>query len=240
MMNPVNYFTFDSIPSTNFKVYCSGNQTFGGPEADIEPVSVSGKSGDLLRFNQRYANTEVAYDCWIAEDMRINLRNLRSYLLSKTSYRRLEDTYHPDEFRLGVFTGGLDPAISHWNSLAQFTLTFNCKPQRFLKSGETKVISSGNSMTLINPSYFPSKPLIRIYGNGTLTVSDRQIVVTNNANRYLDFDCELMDAFTGTTNRNADITITGNDFVTLHPGKVTIAKDESISSFEVIPRWFYL
>lgn len=234
-----NYFIFDGVPSTDFQLYTNGKGTYDAPAADIEHVTVPGKSGDLLRFNNRYENAEINYESWIADDLNVNLRALRSFLLSRTSYCRLEDTYHPDEYRMACYTGGLTANVSFWNTLGQFTLTFTAKPQRYLKSGEQKLTST-SSLDLYNPSYFPSKPLIRIYGNGTLTVGNGTITVSNNASTYVDIDCELMDAHTGSVNRNADIVTNTSGYITLGPGHGTVTKTSGISSFEITPRWYYL
>lgn len=234
-----NYFIFDGVPSTDFELYTNGKGTYGAPAADLERITVPGKSGDLIRFKNRFENIEVTYNSWIADNMSVNMRDLRSFLLSRTSYCRLEDTYHPDEFRLACYSGGITPDVSFWNTLAQFDLAFNCKPQRYLKSGEQKQVFSANA-TLFNPSYFASKPLIRIYGNGTLTVGTGTITVSNNSGTYVDIDCELMDAYTGAVNRNADVVTNTSGYITIGPGKSTISKTSDISSFEITPRWYYL
>lgn len=236
-----NYFVFDSVPSTDFDLYVSGRETFFGPEHNLQAVQIPGKSGDLLRFDNRYENVTVNYPGWIKDDMRINLRSLRSFLLSRTSYARLEDTYHPDEFRLAVYSGGLsEPEVGFGNELASFSISFSCKPQRFLKEGERVQKFTTPTALVVNPSYFPSKPKLRIYGNGTLTIGNKTIEVIHNANTYLDLDCEVMNAYTGSTNRNSDVTTSDNDYITLPPGNTIIAKSSGISSFEVTPRWFYL
>ena len=234
-----NYFVFDGVPSTDFELFINGNRTFDAPGAEFESITVPGKSGDLLRFGNRYSNITVEYDAWILDDMNFNLRNLRSFLLSRTNYCKLEDTYHPDEYRLACYDGGVSASVSHENKLAEFTLSFNCKPQRFLKSGEEKIIGTANT-PVNNPSYFPSKPLIRIYGNGTLTVGNATITVVHNADTYVDIDCEIMDAFTGVVNRNKDITTNVSGFITIPPGRSTILKTSGISRFEITPRWYYL
>lgn len=234
-----NYFIFDRVPSTDFELFINGNRTFDAPAADIETITVPGKSGDLLRFNNRYENATVSYEAWIMDDMNTNLRALRSFLLSRTSYCRLEDTYHPDEYRMACYSGGLSANVTHENSLGSFTLNFTCKPQRFLKSGETKIVGT-DTVSVYNPSYFPAKPLIRIYGNGTLTIGNAQITVKNNADDYVDIDCELMDAYTGIRNRNADIETNVTGYITMAPGAGTVSKTSGISKFEITPRWYYL
>lgn len=236
--NQRNYFIFDGVPSLDFKLFVNGNKTFSGASADLTFNTIPGKTGDILRFDNRYANTEISYTSWIAEDMRMNLRALRSFLLSRTSYRMLEDTYHPDEFRLAVFSGGLDVDVSFENTFAEFDIVFNCKPQRFLKSGELEKVVTSATDQIYNPTYFPSKPLIRIFGNGTLTIGNRQIEVSNNANNFVDIDCDIMDAYTGYTNRNADIQTSDNEIFTIEPGMAGIEKTSGISSVIIKPRWF--
>ena len=233
-----NYFIFDGVPSTDFNLFCNGNKTFSGASADLTFEAIPGRTGDSLRFDNRYSNIEISYSSWIAEDMRVNLRSLRSFLLSRNSYRMLEDTYHPDEFRLAVFTGGLDVDVSFENTFAEFDIVFNCKPQRFLKVGELEKIVSEASDTIINPTYFESKPLIRIFGNGTLTIDNRSITVSNNENNYVDIDCDIMDAYTGYVNRNADIVTSDNEIFTIPPGIVGITKTSGITSAAIKPRWF--
>ena len=233
-----NYFIFDGVPSTDFNLFINGNKTFSGATADLTLEPIPGRSGDMVRFNNRYNNVEVSYSSWIAEDMRIHLRSLRSFLLSRNGYRMLEDTYHPDEFRLAVFSGGLDVDASFENTFASFDIVFSCKPQRFLKSGEEQLTFVDSETTIYNPTYFDSKPMIRVYGNGTLTVGSKTLTVSNNENTYLDLDCEIMDAYTGYTNRNADIATSDNDFFTIPPGRINIEKTSGISLVTIKPRWF--
>lgn len=235
-----NYFVFDGVPSTDFGLFINGNKTFDAPAADIENVVVPGKSGDLLRFRNRYENVTVSYDSWIMDDMRTNLRDLRSFLLSKTTYCRLEDTYHPDEYRLACYSGGLSASVSHENTLGTFTLSFTCKPQRYLKRGDTATIYTGKSTRLDNPSYFPAKPLIKIFGNGTLTIGEFTITVTNNEDDYLFFDCELMDAYKDSVNRNADVVTNARGYITVPPGTTLVNRTDDITRFEITPRWYYL
>ena len=132
----------------------------------------------------------------------------------------------------------INPDMNQFNKKGKFTLEFDCKPQRFLKSGTVEqTITSGTSIT--NPTAFASQPLIRIYGNGTVTVGTQTVTVTGNTETYVDVDCELMDCFYGTTNLNKKVTLSGHEFPVLAPGSNTITYTD-VTSVKVTPRWWEL
>ena len=135
VMDSPNSITFNGKNSLDFGLYVSGDKTFNSPEKDYTKVSVPGRSGDLIIFNDRYKNTNVVYNAVLIEDYFENTEKIREWLLSPNGYCRLEDTYHPDEFRLACFSGPIDfdTVLLEAGSV---TLTFDCKPQRFLKSAE--------------------------------------------------------------------------------------------------------
>ena len=54
---------------------------------------------------------------------------------SPMQYQRLEDDYHPDEYRMAIFTGPLDFDTRFLNRSGETTLNFNCKPHRYIKAG---------------------------------------------------------------------------------------------------------
>ena len=234
-----HYVVFNGKSLADFGVYISGNGTFGTAERDYETVQVPGKNGDLLFDNGRFSNTAISYPAWIAEDFNENYRELASFLMSDLDYHRLEDTYHPDEYRLAYFTGGMDPSVFDF-IFGAFNLTFTCKPQRFLKIGENPVefTSSG---TIDNPSSLTAKPQINVYGHGEITIGDRKVVIAENPYPYICIDSELFDCYAG-FNANA------NSYVTLEKGFPELPKgrssitihDSTVTKLEIIPRWWRL
>ena len=161
---------------------------------------------------------------------------LRSFLLTRTGYRRLEDTYHPDEYRMAMFEGPL--SVKEIGNIAgTFDITFNCKPQRFLKSGEKKITFTSNG-EIRNNTLFPAKPIILIYGNGTAGIGQKTIEVKGNTYPYVEVDCETMDASYGATNCNSLISLTSGVFPVLSPGDNGITLGKGITKIELIPRWW--
>lgn len=96
-----------------------------------------------------------------------------------------------------------------------------------------------SSNILSNPTKYPSKPLIRIYGNGTATINGQTITVINSTS-YVDIDCEMQDCYEGSVNRNNDVTFSTYDFPSLEPGDNVFLAGTGITGFLVTPRWWKL
>ena len=229
-----HYLTIDGRSTEDFNTWISGGGTFDSPERDVELVSVPGRNGDLAIDNGRFNNIEVEYDCFISKDFADNIHALRSYLGSLTGYKKLEDTYHPEVYRLALFTSGVKVKPTTRNLAGEFTLTFNCKPQRFLKRGERAITFTTNG-AIKNPTLHDALPLIRAYGTGTLTIGGITITITS-ANGYTDIDCELQEAFKGSANCNGNITLDDGEFPKLVSGSNNV--NMTVSRLDIIPRWW--
>ena len=121
---------------------CLGRGTYGAPERDVEQIHVPGRNGDLLLDHGCYKNIQVTYPCSILDHNSEVSQWLRDVLYSARGYCRLEDDYHPGEFRLAEYRGPFEPEVfsERGNDTAKVDLVFNCKPQRFLNAGEEKIL----------------------------------------------------------------------------------------------------
>ena len=234
----INYFTYDGTPSRDFGVYISGHHTFNSSVRAYNLISVAGKNGDDVGIEKRLQNVTLIYDAFIIRNFEHNAEGLRNFLLSKFGYKCLVDTYHPDEFRLAVLDSPIEFSTTQNNRAASFQLAFNCKPQRFLFSGE-QVQTFTASGTIENPTLFASKPLLRAYGTGTLGIGNMTITI-NSANEYTDIDCEIMEAYKGGVSCNGNITINGKDFPTLPAGTSSLSLSSGITRVDITPRWYIL
>lgn len=236
----INSITFNGQNSLVYGLYVSGNQTFNSAEKDYSKVSVPGRSGDLLVFNNRYKNVNLNYDAILIENYEENAERVRAWLLSADGYCRLEDTYHPNEFRMASFSGPID-FDSKMLEAGETTLTFDCKPQRWLKSGEQKILlTPDNNRPIINPTLFEAKPLLRVYGIGQLQVGTGVININTSGTEYIDIDCDIMDCYEGSINRNRNVTI--SKWPTFTPGNniIDFPNDSNITKVYITPRWWTL
>ena len=236
---PDKYFTFGGISSEAFYTWISGTGTYDAPERDVTTVSIPGRSGDLLLDNGRFKNIKLTYPCFIPRGFNGGwFDDLKAWLLSDTNYKRLEDSYHPDHFRMAYCIGPIKPKTGPENMSGSFNVTFVCKPQRWLKEGE-RWFAYTASTAVNNPTMYPAKPIIRIRGTGAVTIGDITMTVTSqpDADPYIDVDCDLQDCYHGSNNRNANVVIIG-DFPTLDPGLNALTIGSGITSVQIMPRWW--
>lgn len=227
----ITYLSIGGRDTLDFGVRISGENTFESPRRSVEEVSVPGRSGNLILDNGCFENIEVKYPAFIAENFKENMRAFRNFLSSLRGYQRLEDTYHPEYYRMACFSDALSPKMLPLNVAGTFDLVFNCKPQRWLKTGEEK---KADISSIYNPTLFNAKPMIRLYGTGALVIGDYTLVVDNlYPKAYIDIDCDLMNAYWEGTNYNRYVS---GAFPELVPGDNAISW--AGSSFEIIPRWW--
>lgn len=92
---------------------------------------------------------------------------------------------------------------------------------------------------LANPTPFDSQPLIRVYGTGSVEINGITITVSAVGTSYTDIDCELMDCYEGSVNRNAYVSFSTYDFPVLVPGVTDVnVIDNTITAVEIKPRWW--
>lgn len=231
-----NYLSFGGLDSRDFGIYISGHGVFNAPARQYEMIEVPGRNGDLIGIERRISNIEVAYPAFIYADFKRQMTAMKSAFLAKVGYQKLIDTYYPDEYRMAVFQGGTEVNATEKNDAGQFELVFNCKPQRYLISGD-KQQDITSSLKLINPTDMPSSPLIRVYGYGALGINSETITIANQY-AYVDIDCEMMDCYNGTNNANPYVSFSSNDFPTLRPGLNSFTKAGTITQVLITPRWW--
>lgn len=231
----LNYFIYNGKSSIDFGAWISGEATYQSPERDISTVAVPGRNGTLSLDNHRFQNMVIPYNAYIIDKFEQNYRALKAFLGSVKGYARLEDTYHPDYYRMARFFSAIEPEMTQLNRHGQFVINFDCDPRCFLKSGDRlKVIENGQ--VLRNETLYDALPLIRVYGTGTITIGSRSVQVTT-ANEYTDIDSELQEAYKGTTNCNGNIELTNGEFPRIEPGLNTITITGFTQAY-IKPRWW--
>lgn len=263
--------TFDGINSLNYGIYLTGEAVYNAPDRAVEMISIPGKNGAIALDQGRFENIEVTYlaGCFAANqaDFATKVSAFRNALASRYNYKRLSDDYNTDEYRVGLYKSGLEVNAASYHRAAEFQIKFECKPQRFLTSGEepysfitswegltdensvqlqdenSQDIEGGIavSMNLVNPTLFASKPLIKATGSGTIGIGSQLITISGvPASTEIYIDCETMEIYT----LAGGIATGASSHVTFNTNDFpTIAKGTSGVSYttqglEIIPRWW--
>lgn len=173
---------FGGVDSSDYGIYITGEAVYNAPEREVEFIDIPGRNGSLAMDKGRYNNITVTYPAGTfgknQEDFREALSAFRNAILSQKGYQRLEDTYHPEEYRMGVYAAGLEVSPASRGKAGQFDLSFVCKPQRFLSIGDYPIpVDSGD--ILQNPTVFDSSPLLEVEGYGNISFNGYEIDLAN-------------------------------------------------------------
>ena len=179
----VNTITFGGVTSSTYDIYISGEGVWSAPARDAETVTIPGRNGAFVHDKGRFENIEVTYPAFIVKDNNTNfttkIDGFRNALASQVGYQKLVDTFHTDEYRMAAFIGGLEvKPILYNDHAATFDITFTCKPQRFLTTGDTAVAVANNG-TITNPTLFDAKPQLQVKGYGDITLGGGMISIQN-------------------------------------------------------------
>lgn len=219
-------------------VYIDTSLAFNKPDRVATVVRVPGRNGDLIFDGGKFNNVTITYPAYIKNYFPSKWDTLINTLAVLKGYQRIECSNDATHYRLGQVIIPQSPKVVRVNQDALFNLSFNCKPQRFLLSGET-IVTKNASGTIDNPTAYDAKPLIRIYGTGTVTINGVGITLSQNSG-YTDVDCEMMDCYNGTTSRNQYVSFSGNDFPVLSPGSNVLTFGTGITQIRITPRWWEL
>jgi phage-related protein len=236
-----NVLTVGGVSSDTYDIKITGAGAYKAPAPTVTKKSVPGRNGDLIlrRKRPKYPNIKVTYPTLAMHDIDTNLTAWRDYLTSLSGYTRIEDTFNPDEYRMGFLADDIDPEMATNLTLGIFDTVFECMPQRFLKSGETAVTFTEDG-TITNPTNQIALPLLKIYGYGDLTVGSDVITIEDTGLEYIFIDCDTMKCYNGQVGVGSYVTLSSNDFPVLTPGSNVIGIDGSITRVDVTPRWWRL
>ena len=173
-----NYLTFGGVNSADYGIYITGSGVYNAPERVVERVAIPGRNGALVIDQDRYENISIEYPAFAfgksRKEFQQKIDAFRNAIMSQVGYKRLEDTYHPDEYRMATYAEGLNVDVGPYGGSGRFTLKFNCKPQRFLKDGEHPVTKASGSK-IVNPTEHSAEPLLVVNGYGDIEIGDHSI-----------------------------------------------------------------
>lgn len=242
---------FNSVSAEDLGLVIQAPPAYTFPSKDLSTTHVPGRNGDLILDNYCYNNVDRTYS--IASVFRpgtgfiANSEKIIKWLTTPTGYCRLEDTYDPLVYRMASYSAS-GSLSNYYDQATSLSITFNCKPQRYLKSGEKQVDYSGSEITIDNPTNETALPLITVSGIPQTTDSDLLLMTVSNVDSgtvyssitvsklpdgeaAITLDSEEQLAYYENQNgekkdRNAYLNFNGTDFPKFAAGmsKISVAK----------------
>ncbi len=246
--------TFNGVSTKDLGVEIQSQPLYTFSDRTYDIIHVEGKNGDFIIDKGSYQNTKRQYS--LVMDIRnggnfvTSARKVVEWLNSVNGYARLEDSYESDYFRMALYQGpGELP--NYFDDATAIDVSFNCKPQRYLKSGDEKIsITKIDSYVRVyNPTKFVALPEITRDGDDLklefFSGSDynspiNYSVVESTFNEEFIIDSDLQDCFNSERFVNNLVMLT-NLFPKLYPGiNYVKATGTSLRKLEIKPRWWTL
>lgn len=231
-------FYLDGIDASSAGIRLQAPIAFGKAVPIIETQAIPGRNGNFVFETGSYENRVGSASCFcLQEDVETAISSAGRFLMSKKGYRRLETSDDQNHYWMALVKNS--PQIEmRLRVLAPFEIEFDCKPQRFVKSGENSVVFT-ESGSLSNQYGQTALPLITLYGNGTGTITiGRCVVDVKNLDGVLYLDSDTQNAYNNNGNQNMNIN--APTFPTLPDGETQIAFSGGIERVEIVPRWWEL
>ena len=236
---------FNNVSSDTLGLEVETYPDYSIPEKEYDVIHVPGRNGDLLIDTNTYSNATRQYKvsaAALSSSLYHKINDVVEWLHSASGYARLEDSYEPDYFRMACYRES-NNIENIFNQAGKATITFDCKPQRYLKTGEAAVSFTTSGRSITNPTVFPSCPIIKVYSSnskfGTVTIGGYSFVLAQaSGSTCIEVNSEIQDVYDGTRNMNSYITLNGGEFPKLLPGGNYISFTSNITKVEVIPRWW--
>ena len=235
--------------SDQYGVFVEKYPNYSKPKQKVDVYTVPGRSGDIIMPQNAWENVEQKYEIWAGNGEKnsvpVSFSAVAEWLFAPSGYCELWDDFDPLHFRQAYFTGPFDISSLSIGRVGRATITFNCKPQRYLVMGKEPIEVPSAPFTIYNQTGFPSKPLIFVErsasGNGTVTVNGTVFTITDIPQSGLYIDCETFDCYDGNKNNmNSYVSSNTSDFAVLDPGANAIGFTGYVQGLTITPRWFEL
>ena len=231
-------FQLDGVDANSAGIWLQSPVEFSKAVPVVESKTIPGRNGDLIFETGSYENRVGSASCFcLQEDVKTAISSAGRFLMGKKGYRRLETSDDPDHYWMARVENS--PQIEmRLRVLAPFDIKFDCKPQRFVKSGENAVVFT-KSGSLSNQYGQIALPLITIHGQGAgkLTIGNC-VVDVKELNEVLFLDSETQNAYNDNGKQNMNIN--APIFPTLPDGETQSSFSGGIKRVKIVPRWWEL
>lgn len=262
---PFGKVFFGRKESSDYGIIINEPPKYRWPEKPYDHKNVRGKNGDIIVDSDYYKNVSKKYALtgYIKDDPALSAQKLSDFLHRYNGYKdyiRLEDSYEPDVYMLGIYEEA-NELESIYGQAWKAEIEFNCKPQKYLLSGNKRIDITQTETLINNPTNYPAFPIVQIWGTGTIhlygrpartylsgkvtnsdhteaELKDVSISVYSNYNR-ITIDAETLNA-TDINGNDQNENVYFDDRIVLYPGGNTITYQGDIEKISIIPRWWRL
>ncbi|MBC2370145.1 hypothetical protein HBP99_16060 [Listeria booriae] len=235
----MSYFEYKGKRSDELGLFVQHGQTFPVPEKAVERNNeVDGLSEELIYDRGFYKNVIISFPVIIRPipgyTVKEQIHEVVAYLYSSKD----EPLYTPDDsayYRMATVTNTME-FVEHLEKVGEGIIEFSAQPYRRAYEGERVKTYTKFPATIYNPTFEPSKPIMRLYGKDDFDIFiNQQKMQFKGITDYIEIDCKLLQGKRGAENLSHKIF--SYPFFHITPGDNTIEASSNVTKIEIVPRW---
>ncbi len=230
-----NYVIFKGVNSNTYSnLIISELPCISKPELRVDTTEIDGKDGDII--------DELGYASY-DKTLKIALKsseNIDEIIKFFSGSGNIVFSNEPDKYYKAYIYEQID--FERLLRFKEADITIHVQPFKYLLNEEDVVLNITNqtSLTVNNQGLEKSKPILKLYGSGTITVSLNGLtaftVTIDEDDDYIVIDSMEEEAYNDTELKNRNMS---GEFPLLETGNNTISWTGSLTKIEVTPnsRW---
>lgn len=229
------YFIFKGINSKKMRLQISTLPQIVKPKRRITNITIAGRNGNEIEDSGTYEGYTLSIGCGIEHITQTELEKMWEWLDGSGD---LILSTEPTR----VYKARVDNDISlsdmYW-VFQNFLVQFDVEPFKYSVNKSNDFVTLIKSGTLHNKGSYYAEPILKVYGNGTVTMQiNGKIYSCQNVTDYVTIDSTLQMVYKNNINKNADYLT--RDFPKFKKGENTITFLSGVTKIEIEPNWRWL
>lgn len=223
----------------DFGLYLQSKPNIPIAEENIDTIDVEGRNGSLYERYGTYKDIEIEITFTAITPSEIYRRlSLIKAWLQDFKDNKLSFSDDPDYFYMLNYVKFSSNIANICNELGTFTATFICKPFKYSKAGLEKITLTNHNF-IINYGTAKAYPIIKVYGQGDLTLMiNGNVLYLYGIKDSIIINSQLQEAYSDNM-ENLNLLMQG-EFPFFYLGKNDISWSYGIDKIEITPNWAYL
>ena len=229
------YFIFKGINSKKMRLQISTLPQIVKPKRRITNITIAGRNGNEIEDSGTYEVYTLSIGCGIEHITQTELEKMWEWLDGSGD---LILSTEPTR----VYKARVDNDISlsdmYW-VFQNFLVQFDVEPFKYSVNKSNDFVTLTKSGTLHNKGSYYAEPILKVYGNGTVTMQiNGKSYSCQNVTDYVTIDSTLQMVYKNNINKNADYLT--RDFPKFKKGENTITFLSGVTKIEIEPNWRWL
>jgi len=200
-------------------------------ERDVEEIPIPGRDGDLTVDYATHKAITFPIGCTLLDFT--NIDTVKAWL---DGFGDVAFSWIPGKTYKAKLINKIDIEQTADN-LGEFPLIFKTQPHGYSTSNSLITLTTSPA-TVTNLATVNSKPIIKVYGTGTISLTiNSKVISLINVVDYVTIDSYIGAAYKDLVSMNNNMT---GDFPELIVGINNIAWSGTVSKIEITPGWRYL